>query len=124
MKTTATFDLEQLPWKKNLVVIGIDEVGRGALAGPLTVGAVCFKPAWMDNSWKKLTNRGINDSKLLSSKKREVMAEFIKKNSLAYATASCNVDEINSKGITAVLSSIFNDVVQKIIILLPSDFKV
>jgi ribonuclease HII len=39
-----TFRFEKPFWKKGCLVVGIDEVGRGALAGPLIVGAVCFNP--------------------------------------------------------------------------------
>src|SRR3990167_6535237 len=41
-KKFPTFRFEKPLWKKGYYVIGVDEVGRGALAGPLTVGAVCF----------------------------------------------------------------------------------
>ncbi len=42
-KTLPTFKFEKKLWKKKYLVIGVDEVGRGALAGPLYVGAVCFQ---------------------------------------------------------------------------------
>ena len=48
-----TFRFEKPLWKKGYYVIGVDEVGRGALAGPLTVGAVCFSPQTIeDGGWK------------------------------------------------------------------------
>ncbi|OGK17591.1 hypothetical protein A2774_04765 [Candidatus Roizmanbacteria bacterium RIFCSPHIGHO2_01_FULL_39_12c] len=44
-KTKPDFKFEKKWWKKGYWVIGVDEVGRGALAGPLHVGAVCFPAA-------------------------------------------------------------------------------
>lgn len=56
------------------VILGLDEVGRGPLAGPLTVGGVILK-----NSPLIL---GLNDSKQLSAKKREEISGEIKKNAV------------------------------------------
>lgn len=56
------------------VILGLDEVGRGPLAGPLTVGGVILK-----NSPLIL---GLNDSKQLSAKKREEISSEIKKNAI------------------------------------------
>ena len=39
-----SLNYEKPLWKKDYLVIGVDEVGRGCLAGPLVVGAVCFCP--------------------------------------------------------------------------------
>lgn len=60
---------------KKKYVIGIDEVGRGALAGPVVVAAVCF-PAKL-----KISNRelgALKDSKKLSPKAREQWAEYFR----------------------------------------------
>lgn len=118
----ATFSIEKKFWQQGHAVIGLDEVGRGALAGPITVGAACFKPDWMDSSWKKIQRAGINDSKVLTPGKREVLSKLIQSQALAYATASCTVDDINSKGVTKATNNIFNDVVQIIITTLPKNF--
>lgn len=48
-KRLPTFVNEIPLWKKGYYVIGVDEVGRGALAGPLTVGAVCFYSIFSDS---------------------------------------------------------------------------
>ncbi len=109
------FSLEKKLWSKNYVVIGLDEVGRGALAGPLTVGAVCFKTNVMDNDWKKIQRLGINDSKVLSPAKRQTLSTIIKKHALAYATASCTVEIIDRHGLTKATYDLFNIVVQQII---------
>ena len=57
-------------------ICGIDEAGRGPIAGPVVV-AGCILPPF-------LRIDGINDSKQLSEKKREELFKIIKKNALAY----------------------------------------
>lgn len=56
------------------VILGLDEVGRGPLAGPLTVGGVVLK--------KSEYVLGLNDSKQISPKNREKIASEIKENSI------------------------------------------
>ncbi len=120
----ATFNLEKKLWPRKCVVIGIDEVGRGALAGPLTVGAVCFKPNWMNDDWKTLQKIGIQDSKILSRKKREDLCIPIKEYALAHSTASSTVEDIDEHGITWVTCTLFNIVVQNVLDKLPKDLTV
>ena len=67
------FELEDFFSLPTDLVAGVDEVGRGALAGPVVAGAVIFKDRnyeWIDK---------INDSKLLSAHTREELAPVIKK---------------------------------------------
>jgi len=73
-----------------LSVCGVDEAGRGAFAGPLVASAVIL-------SDKSIP--GLNDSKKLTSKKREFLATEIKKHVRAWAVAQVEVDFINSCGI-------------------------
>ena len=76
----------------NILIIGIDEVGRGCLAGPV-VASACI----LNNNFPLEILNEIKDSKIISKKKREQLAEIIKNNS-KYATAevSCKeIDEIN-----------------------------
>lgn len=73
-------------------VIGVDEVGRGPLAGPVVTAAVI-----LPLEEKKIVE-GVDDSKKLSAKKREKLAEEIKKAALAYAICRVEaetIDEIN-----------------------------
>ncbi|MBR0091267.1 MAG: ribonuclease HII [Lachnospiraceae bacterium] len=72
------------------LLVGIDEVGRGPLAGPVCAGAVVL-PAEKELLY-------LNDSKKLSEKKREELYDVITKEALAYATAfvsPARIDEIN-----------------------------
>jgi ribonuclease HII len=83
-----TFE-EDLISRGALCVAGVDEVGRGPLAGPVTAAAVILDPANIPD--------GLNDSKALSRKKREALEPLIFANaevSIAHATVE-EIDEIN-----------------------------
>lgn len=72
------------------IICGIDEVGRGPLAGPVFAAAVILP--------ENLGDLGINDSKKLSEKKRDALFDIIKEKALAYSIASASekeIDEIN-----------------------------
>ena len=66
---------------------GTDEAGRGCLAGPVTASAVIL-PA-------NFTNHILNDSKLLSEKKRESLKPIIEENVIAFAVSHVFQDEID-----------------------------
>lgn len=70
-----------------LLTAGIDEVGRGPLAGPVVAAAVILDPA------KPI--KGLADSKLLNEKRREVLAERIRDRAMAWAIGRAEVDEID-----------------------------
>ncbi len=67
-------------------VCGVDEAGRGPLAGPVCAAAVILPP--------NTIIEGVNDSKKLSEKKRESLYDVIKSTSLAYSIAFSSVEEI------------------------------
>ena len=69
------------------LICGVDEAGRGPLAGAVFAAAVILDPA------KPI--KGLADSKKLSEKKREDLAIQIKTNALAWAIASSSVEEID-----------------------------
>ncbi len=77
------------------VVAGVDEVGRGALAGPLTAGA-CVLP---------LEPRipGLNDSKQLTPAKREEVALRIREVAICWSVAHVEAPELDALGMTAAL---------------------
>ena len=70
---------------KKLITAGVDEVGRGCLAGPVVSAAVIFK--------KGINLKLLKDSKKISFNKREEVSEHIKKNSY-YALGIASVEEI------------------------------
>lgn len=72
-------------------ICGVDEAGRGPLAGPVCAAAVILDPS------KPI--KGIDDSKKLSEKKREVLYDVIKEKALAYGIAFASVEEIEEHNI-------------------------
>ncbi len=74
------------------LICGVDEAGRGPLAGPVFAAAVIFHPG-------RRAPRGIADSKVLSAPKRERLAGVIKSQSLVWAVAWASVEEIDALNI-------------------------
>ena len=72
-------------------VCGVDEAGRGPLAGPVCAAAVLLKPDTEIN--------GLNDSKKLSEKKREELYSVITEKAVAYSIAFASVEEIEERNI-------------------------
>ncbi|WP_414442175.1 ribonuclease HII [Burkholderia sp. 22PA0106] len=70
------------------IVCGVDEAGRGPLAGPVVAAAVILDPA------RPIV--GLDDSKALSAKKREALYAEIVARSLAWCVASASVEEIDT----------------------------
>lgn len=97
--TYPDFSYEIPHWQDQKFVIGIDEVGRGAFAGPMYIGAVIFPNNMQDNLVNEILSNRINDSKLLSIKRREELAKFIKKTALLSHIISIPVEDINKIGI-------------------------
>jgi len=95
------FSYEKKLWKTGYkFVVGVDEVGRGAFAGPVVVGAVIWpRPNKLKTKDLKLKIDGINDSKLLKPRAREQLAKEIKKHALAWDVTEVGVSVINRIGI-------------------------
>ena len=68
------------------VICGVDEAGRGPLMGPV-VAAACILPP-------DVVIKGLDDSKKLSEKKRELLFDEIREKAIAYSVASASVEEI------------------------------
>ncbi len=78
--------------KNNIKLIaGVDEVGRGPLAGPVVAAAVILDP--------KIKIEGLNDSKQLSAKRRTMLAEEIKNKALSYNCQFISEKEIDEMNI-------------------------
>lgn len=87
MKVHADFD-----FTRGLVLVaGVDEVGRGPLAGPVVAAAVILDPA--------RPIAGLADSKKLSEAKREALAPIIRERALAWALGRAEVEEIDTLNI-------------------------
>lgn len=87
---------------KSKYIVGVDEAGRGPLAGPVTVGLVKV-PA--DFDWELVP--GVRDSKKISEKKREVIYKRVLElhvaKKLSYVVKSVSATSIDSKGIAPAI---------------------
>ncbi len=107
-----TFDEELNLWNSNIdYVIGIDEVGRGAFAGPIVAAGVVFSPK---TDIKLLTD--INDSKLVKPLLRRKCAEIIKKSSLFWTVEKIDINYINKYGIGKANSAVFRKVIKSLLL--------
>ena len=88
------------------MIVGLDEVGRGPVAGPLAVGAVVLPP----------TPRieGLNDSKQLSPKRREEIASEVKRAAIAWTVEFVEPAQIDEIGMAASLRRAFRGALGKI----------
>lgn len=95
---TPSLEHESVFWDSGLsLVAGLDEVGRGSLAGPVVAGAVIFPP---DVSLlAKLL--GVRDSKTLSAKQRQKALVLIKEHALAYSVGEVDAPTVDLHGIVA-----------------------
>lgn len=102
--------LEEKLWKEGYgIVLGLDEAGRGPLAGPVVAGGVVI-------SDMSQVIPSVRDSKKMTEKQRNEAYELIKSNSLAYAVGIVGPGEIDDLGIqSAVLKamSIVIEVVER-----------
>lgn len=80
------------------LVVGIDEAGRGPLAGPVVAAAVILPGAWIRDGMPEQFQK-LNDSKQLSSRQRDLFFELLTTNSeITFAIAECDavtIDKIN-----------------------------
>lgn len=82
------------------VIVGLDEVGRGPLAGPLAVGAVVLPDS--------PRIEGLNDSKQLSARQREQIAEQVREVAIAWTVQYIEPAEIDERGMSASLRRAFS----------------
>ncbi len=89
-----SFDIERDLYNKNIIMIGVDEAGRGSWAGPL-VSTAC----WFDFTKYKFLHSEINDSKKLKSpKRREIISSL--NNFVKYSSSIASVMEIDKYGLS------------------------
>ena len=90
----ANFDLERNSLSNNIIMIGVDEAGRGSWAGPLVATA-----SWIDFKKYKRLNKEINDSKRLTTKQRKKILLSLN-NSVKYCSSISSEREIDFYGLT------------------------
>lgn len=93
-------------------ICGVDEAGRGPLAGPVCAAAVILPPDTIIE--------GVNDSKKLSEKKREELFDVVIDTALAYCIAFGSVEEIEEHNILATTMNTMKRAVEGLSI--PADF--
>lgn len=85
-------EFEKIAYSKGFnAVCGVDEAGRGPLAGPVCAAAVILP--------KGHIIKGVNDSKKLSEKKREMLFDVVKNEAISYSIAFASVEEIEEMNI-------------------------
>jgi ribonuclease HII len=89
------FELELQFAKNDFIIAGVDEVGRGSIAGPIVAAAVVFE----NYPRIEILLGGIDDSKKLSVKKRDELDKLIRSKATDYAIGLATVEEIDLLGI-------------------------
>ncbi len=89
-------------WNADKLCIGIDEAGRGPIAGPVVIAGVVLPPNYERD--------GIYDSKKISEKKREELFAIIKKEALDYVICIVDREEIDNDNIYAVVQKAMMDI--------------
>ena len=87
---------EKRLWSCYQYIAGLDEAGRGALAGPVAVGAVVLPK---DKTSLVRTLAGVRDSKQMTPPGRDLLAPRIKEIALAWSVAFASAEEIDTQGI-------------------------
>lgn len=98
-----TLEFEEPFWRSGFsCVAGVDEVGRGALAGPLVAAAVVLPPSLGHASTRMgRALDGVRDSKLMTPAQRRDMAERIRETALGWAIAAIEADELDRIGVAS-----------------------
>lgn len=98
MKRKPNISLESDLWDDGIIhIAGLDEAGRGALAGPVSVGAVILPHG--DKTLLSSTLSEVNDSKQLTPRKRETLALRIREIAITWAVGFATPQEIDLQGI-------------------------
>lgn len=88
------------------LICGVDEAGRGPLAGPVCAAAVILP--------RGIEIAGLDDSKKLTDKKREALYDVIRENALTYGIAFASVEEIESINILNAAMLAMNRAIEKL----------
>ncbi|MFV0380493.1 MAG: ribonuclease HII [Anaerorhabdus sp.] len=97
---------ENIYWEENTEIIGIDEAGRGPLAGPLVVAGVKFKVGYKNDL--------INDSKKISEKKRNELFDIIIRDASEYYWEIVSTEVIDKENIYRATQNAMGRVADKL----------
>lgn len=110
LRVGAMYDFDR-SFGDSAYVAGVDEVGRGPVAGPIVAAAVILDLACLKNSDLILY---INDSKKLSEKLRESLSEIIKAKAVCYSIACIDSSDIDKRGIAWSNNMVLKTAVEKL----------
>lgn len=104
----ASTEYETSYWQKGLHhIAGIDEVGRGAWAGPMVIAAVIFPPDFS-------TTQPIYDSKAVVKNQRQALSDYIKSQAVSYSIIEVSVEVINAQGLAVATHQGLTQVIQQL----------
>ena len=103
-----TFELEQPYWDQGRVVVGVDEVGRGSLAGPVVVSAVVFAP-------NQPILKELNDSKQLTPNRRNYICCKVQATAQAYTVTCRSARLIDQSNILKATLDAMRQAVQRVV---------
>jgi ribonuclease HII len=100
-KTMLSYERTCWAARPGVVLAGVDEAGRGCLAGPVVAGAVTMAPEWAETLYAGAL-AGLTDSKQLSVAMRETFFEFLTHTpEIGFATGWCSAQEVDRLNILA-----------------------
>jgi ribonuclease HII len=114
-KFSDRFEFERVLWKQNVVrVAGVDEVGRGPLAGPVVAAAAILPAKWAETGLPRELE-GLNDSKQLTELQRERFFAFIAAcGEIEFAIAQTDAAQIDEINILQATHLAMNDALAKL----------
>ena len=108
-----TLDRESAVWADGQLLVGVDEAGRGPLAGPVVAAAVVFPPG------APLLD-GVRDSKTLSAVRREALALQIRGAALAVGVGGASVREIDGLNIRVATALAMRRAIERVLTRFPA----
>jgi len=103
-------------FRPKTIEIGLDEAGRGCLAGPVTAAAVVLMPG-------KRSPSDLNDSKQIAAPRREELRAWVEANSLAWAVGWCSPAEIDEENILQASMSAMHKALDQLSLKLDKQFQ-
>ena len=115
-KYANSFEFEQQLWRQGFSrVAGVDEAGRGPLAGPVVAAAAILPPHWAD-AGLPVGLKGLNDSKQLTENQREKFFAFLTAcGEIEFAVAEIDAPQIDEINILQATHRAMNDALEKLI---------
>jgi ribonuclease HII len=113
-KFSANFEFEQALWRQGVGrVAGVDEAGRGPLAGPVVAAAAILPPGWVSGLPSELA--GLNDSKQLTAARREAFFAFLTTCAeIEFAVAQVEAPQIDALNILQATHRAMNDALARL----------